>query len=51
MGRQKQRLENNTKEWTGMNSVSSASAAEDTTRCEKGCCKVICGAPKTLQGY
>ena len=47
MGRQKQRLEYNTKEWTGVNSVSSASA----TRCEKGCCKVICGAPKTLQGY
>ena len=39
------------KDWTGMDIASSARAAEDKTRWKGGCCKVICGAPTTIQGY
>ena len=42
------RLEDNVKEWTGMDSVSSTRSAENSTICKRNCCKVICGAQTTL---
>ena len=47
-GRQKKRWEDSIKEWTGMDFASSTRAAENRSR---DCCKFICGAPMTSQGY
>ena len=50
-GRQKKRWEDNIKEWTWIDVVCSTRAAEDSTRWKRGCCKVICGATTTSEGY
>ena len=50
-GRQKKRWEDNIKEWTGMDFASSTRAAEKQVKMERDCCKFICGAPTTSQGY
>ena len=42
-GRQKKRWEDNIKEWTGMDFVSSSTAAEN-----RDCCEIICDAPTTV---
>ena len=40
------------KEWTEMDFASSTRAAENRMdKVEMDCCKVICGAPMTFQGY
>ena len=38
-------------EWAGTDFASSIRAAENRTNLKINCCKVICGAPRTLQGY
>ena len=45
-GRQEKGWDDNIKEWPGMDFASLTRAAENRTR---GCCKIICGAPPTLQ--
>ena len=45
-GRQKKRLEDNIKEWTGMDFASSA-----RDKVERDCCKFSCGSPTTFEGY
>ena len=49
-GRQKNRWEDNVKEWTGMDFASSTRPTEDRTRW-KMIVIVICGAPTSSQGY
>ena len=52
-GRQKNRWEDNIKEWTGMDFASSTRAAENRkqVKMEREFCKFICGAPTTFQGH
>ena len=50
-GRQKKRLENNIKEWTGMDFASSTRAAENRSGWKGIVAIFICGAPMTFQGY
>ena len=49
-GRQKKRLKDNIKEWTGTDFASSKWAAEKKDKMEKDCCEYIFGAPTTFQG-
>ena len=48
-GRQKNRWEENSKEWTGMDFDSSTRTAEN--RQDGKCCKIICGSKTNLQSY
>ena len=41
-------LEDNIKEWTGLEFGKSQRAVENTEKLEKTGCKIICGAPTTL---
>ena len=49
-GRQKKRWENIIKEWTGLDFASSTRQLKHD-KMERDCCKFICGAPLTFQGY
>ena len=47
-GRQKKRLEDNFREWTGLEFGKSQRGSGEQGKMEKTGCKIICGAPTTL---
>ena len=47
-GRQRERWEDNIKEWTGLEFAKSKRAVEKREKMEKTGCQIICGAPATL---
>ena len=47
-GRQRERWEDNIREWTGLEFGKSQRAVENRKKMEKTGCKIICGAPLTL---
>ena len=46
-GRQRKRLEDNIREWTGLEFAKSQRAVENGKKMEETGCEVICGAPTT----
>ena len=46
-GRQRQRWEDNIREWTGLEFSRSQRAVENKKKMEETGCKIICEAPKT----
>ena len=47
-GRQRKRLEDNIREWTGLEFAKSQRAVENRGKMKKTGCKIICGAPLTV---
>ena len=47
-GRQREKWEDNIREWTGLEFAKSQRAVENREKMEKTGCKIICGAPTTL---
>ena len=48
-GRQRKRWEDNIREWAGLEFGKSQRAVENRGKMEKTGCKIICGAPTTLE--
>ena len=48
-GRHRKRLEDNIREWTGLEFGKFQRAVENREKIERTGCKVICGAPATLE--
>ena len=47
-GRQRNRWEDNIREWTGLEFAKSQRAVENGEKMEETGCEIICGAPMTL---
>ena len=47
-GRQRKRLEDNIREWTGLEFAKSQRAVENREKIGETGCEIVCGAPTTL---